>query len=362
MPPPGLDVEDSTEAESDESSHTMEMMYGAGASYPYSWGGGWGSWDELALHQMQMAAMAQMNYSWPFPPGASLPPPGQWDMPTVPPPLVGASSMPPPHVAKPPQEAPCTVLPPSSPPPPPPGVPVTKPLPTSSKKEVPATTTTKDKSPSPRRGAEGDAPASSPVVQRESSSQSDFPLLPSLLEDVPTELIGKESLSVERIDKNTLVVEWMVKESRLKSMDKQAASPAFDFPLDAIESNESNESNEAKKTAPSIPFRLMIVPAARNDGRGAGSFKQAKGRGRVSLKCLDPGSNNSLAMSIVVKMEAGGEPPRGPLVHDFLEKSCFECPHQAATDNAWNFGAAVDPGRKVFAIRVEVTRHELAEE
>eukprot|EP00446_Apocalathium_sp_SHHI-4_P059780 CAMPEP_0177418322 /NCGR_PEP_ID=MMETSP0368-20130122/69120_1 /TAXON_ID=447022 ORGANISM="Scrippsiella hangoei-like, Strain SHHI-4" /NCGR_SAMPLE_ID=MMETSP0368 /ASSEMBLY_ACC=CAM_ASM_000363 /LENGTH=338 /DNA_ID=CAMNT_0018887959 /DNA_START=56 /DNA_END=1073 /DNA_ORIENTATION=- len=139
--------------------------------------------------------------------------------------------------------------------------------------------------------------------------------------------------------------EWVVRGQRLKSMDKQAVSPVFKITFPGQRGPTS--------------FKIMICPAARNDGRGGGSFKQGKGKGRVGLKCteeLEEGAQAMLKYWVVIGEGPLAQPMRGPLTHNFAEQSCSEIGAQ----DAWNFAAAVDT-RDTFVVRFLFEQAESAQ-
>lgn len=198
--------------------------------------------------------------------------------------------------------------------------------------------TTASPPPSPSRsGTSSPTPAAAAAPPPGSSAiaSPDLDLPVFFGEDLGPEQIVKEGLSRSvDTETDTVIVEWLVKESRLRSLDKQAVSPSFKISLPDQDS---------------ATFRIMITPAARSDSRGAGSFKQSKGRGRISVKCVEPPADMkhmTLTLSLRVGEGPTGEPQRGPFTHDFIDRSCFE-----QQDDTWNFGLACD-SRRVFAIQL----------
>lgn len=167
------------------------------------------------------------------------------------------------------------------------------------------------------------------------SPRSDAPFRFVALEDITVEAAAKESMSLTLdAEGRGCWAEWVVRGQRLKSMDKQAVSPVFRI--------------QSASRGPTS-FKIMICPAARNDGRGGGSFKQGKGKGRVHLKCteeLEADAQVILKYWVVIGEGAMAQPARGPFAHDFAEHSCSELGGQ----EAWNFAAAVDP-RDTFMVR-----------
>lgn len=180
----------------------------------------------------------------------------------------------------------------------------------------------------PRKGGETSAEDLSP---RSDSGPFRF----TALEDTSGEPVAKESMTLTLDEGGRgCWADWVVRGQRLKSMDKQAVSPVFKIKF--------------PKRGPTS-FKIMICPAARNDGRGGGSFKQGKGKGRVGLKCteeLEAGTEVCLKYWVVVGEGALASPARGPFEHNFAEHSCSEFGGQ----EAWNFAAAVDL-KDTFVVR-----------
>lgn len=131
-------------------------------------------------------------------------------------------------------------------------------------------------------------------------------------------------------------VHWTVNARVLKSMDKSAVSPSFDLDLPG----------SGVQT-----FRLTLYPSAKGDGKGAGSFRKAKGRGRIVLKCETqvPETAPRLAVTFLVGEGDGHQAARGPVVHSFVEHSTCGLPK--ATEE-WDFGASVDEETKTLSVYV----------
>lgn len=197
------------------------------------------------------------------------------------------------------------------------------------------------------------APVSPPGLWPRTSAVGCVPQVPSAVCNSPPSPVTSPSLtgtsSVEDVAydvvSNTLRkfgtnqgcwIEWQVKGTKLRSMDKQAVSPSFAIVLGGNLSTS---------------FKILITPASRSDGRGGGSFRQAKGKGRVGLKCTDNFQNCSpgrAMLSIGIGDSPLDQGVQGPVVHDFAQKSCFEFGSQSAS---FNFAVALD-SRDVFTVKL----------
>mmetsp|Transcript_107022 Transcript_107022/g.301493 ORF Transcript_107022/g.301493 Transcript_107022/m.301493 type:complete len:411 (+) Transcript_107022:54-1286(+) len=189
-------------------------------------------------------------------------------------------------------------------------------------------------------------PDPSTEVVAASSPKSDTNIRFTALEDNGIQETAKESMALLPDERGQgCWAEWVVRGQRLKSMDKQAVSPVFKITFPGQRGPTS--------------FKIMICPAARNDGRGGGSFKQGKGKGRVGLKCteeLEEGAQAMLKYWVVIGEGPLAQPMRGPLTHNFAEQSCSEIGAQ----DAWNFAAAVDT-RDTFVVRFLFEQAESAQ-
>jgi hypothetical protein len=133
---------------------------------------------------------------------------------------------------------------------------------------------------------------------------------------------------------------WFVSSKLLQTTNCQHYSPAFELPYGPSGQN--------------IQFKMIIRPLVVHDKRGGSSFKKSKGRGIIQLRCLDHDEgveNLSLSFSISVGPEEchGGEPPRGPVVHDFSDPVICGLPEQSAV---WDFSKYVDWESQTFVINL----------
>jgi len=197
-----------------------------------------------------------------------------------------------------------------------------------------------------------------PCLERAISTPTDFcrapgPARPAEAEVALPEGSFPDQPELERTTTQTAVrteegldgafcVSWTVDARKLKASDKVAVSPAFQLP-----------------TA-SGNFRMMLLPKVVDDRKGGASFKRAKGKGLVQVKCeenLEDPRRGTLALRLSVR--SGGpetegperqELPRGPVMHDFAEKGIFGLPKG---QEEWDFGKIVN-GSQTFVVSLEI--------
>jgi len=142
-------------------------------------------------------------------------------------------------------------------------------------------------------------------------------------------------------DSDVFRVSWTVDAKKLRSSDKVAVSPSFSLPT--IEGS----------------FRMMLCPTATSDRKGGASFKKAKGRGKVHVKCeAAPGDVTSSKLVLRISVGSGWDSGRvvaqelcdGGVVHDFAESGvcCLPRHHEEC-----HFMQAVDEASQTFAIFLE---------
>lgn len=140
---------------------------------------------------------------------------------------------------------------------------------------------------------------------------------------------------------------WTVDAKKLKSSNKVTVSPSFEHP------------------EVSGSFKIMLYPKAISDRRGGASFKKAKGKGSVQLKCeaaLGKTAGGALSLRVAIGNGRGGrdaalEPARGPVRHDFSESGVCGLPkHQ----EEWNFARVVDEASQTFAVVLEFLPQDCA--
>merc|ERR1719361_3191173 len=103
----------------------------------------------------------------------------------------------------------------------------------------------------------------------------------------------------------------------------------------------------------------MLVPSDQHERKGGGSFKKAKGRGIVQVKCgddLDEAADSNVILRISVR--GGGESvfgqgedlPRGPKEHNFALGGLFGLPQE---QEEWDFQKHVDASQ-TFVVCLEI--------
>jgi len=121
-------------------------------------------------------------------------------------------------------------------------------------------------------------------------------------------------------------IAWQVDAKKLESQDKQAVSPQFIIDLPDLGPQ---------------PFKIALYPKIMTDGKRGASFKKAKGKGKVLLKCeaqLPPGIPD-ISFRIGIGRGDKSYQPRGPVTHNFSEQSMRGL---ARNEEEWDFHAAVD--------------------
>merc|ERR1712176_760269 len=98
---------------------------------------------------------------------------------------------------------------------------------------------------------------------------------------------------------------------------------------------------------------MLLQAKEISDGRGGASFKKAKGKGLVCLKCdafKDKSVGGPMTFMISVGGRHDGEEHQSPrqVTHNFAESNvCFD--HQE-----WNFQKAVDEISQTFCVSLEL--------
>jgi len=141
------------------------------------------------------------------------------------------------------------------------------------------------------------------------------------------------------VDSGLFRVRWAVDVRKLKSQDKQTVSPVFYLPFGPA--------------LPNVPFRLMIYPKTVNAAKGGASFKKARGRGYIHLKCEADLEGNPAYVRFRLMIVQGDKfkGPRGPVDHDFSQHFVAELGPEEAE---WNFSEIVDPSVPTFIVVLEL--------
>jgi len=134
-------------------------------------------------------------------------------------------------------------------------------------------------------------------------------------------------------------VHWTVDARKLRGNDKQAVSPPFPLAFGS--------------RFPNVNFKMMIYPKVVNDSKGGASFKKAKGRGYVQLKCERELPEDVAGVSFRLSVGGGGrhEEPRGPVAHNFHASAVCGLPRDL---EEWDFQGAVDQESMTFVVCLEI--------
>lgn len=134
-------------------------------------------------------------------------------------------------------------------------------------------------------------------------------------------------------------VHWTVDARKLRGNDKQAVSPPFELSF-------GNQ-------FPNVTFKLMLYPKVVNDAKGGASFKKARGRGYVQLKCEAELSEAIANVSFRVSIGSGVsmQEPRGPVSHNFSSSAVCGLPKE---QEEWDFSNVVDQESMTFVVCLEI--------
>lgn len=118
---------------------------------------------------------------------------------------------------------------------------------------------------------------------------------------------------------------WAVDAKKLTGKDTQVVSGAFDLPMGA---------RQEKKT-----FKMMVKAEVTGQERGGASFKKAKGRGSIHLKCESPQIDPDNEVAFKISVHAGStsleaRPASMPVAHNFANNATAGL---SAADQVWDF-------------------------
>jgi len=132
---------------------------------------------------------------------------------------------------------------------------------------------------------------------------------------------------------------WWVDARKLRGNDKQAVSPHFEMSLG--------------DSLPSAAFKMMIYPKIMNDQKGGASFKKAKGRGLVQIKCEAELSEAIATFSFQISIGVGEnkQASRGPKIHNFSASAVCGLEKD---EEEWDFQTVVDPESMTFVVCLEI--------
>jgi len=132
-------------------------------------------------------------------------------------------------------------------------------------------------------------------------------------------------------------VRWRIDARKLKATDREHVSPVFSVQF-----------------ARDVQFKVVIRPKAIHESRGGNSFKKAKGRGTVELRCLEK-LDSSLSPVVMFRIGASQDGAsgnfRGEVRHDFSERSICGLPKD---EEEWNFTEFVNEQLQSFFVCVEI--------
>lgn len=144
-------------------------------------------------------------------------------------------------------------------------------------------------------------------------------------------------------------VHWTVDARKLKSNDKVAVSPQFEVSFGTA-----------------VPFKMLIHPKYISEGKGGGSFRKAKGRGKIELKCEGVVEGMSALVRYRLSIGSGRagdtskvQKPR-PLTyveHNFANSGVSGLPKESDINpdgEEWNFLEVVDDDSQTFVVCLEI--------
>lgn len=134
-------------------------------------------------------------------------------------------------------------------------------------------------------------------------------------------------------------VHWTVDARKLRGNDKQAVSPPFDLYFG--------------HDCPQVTFKMMIYPKIVNDAKGGASFKKARGRGFVQLKCEAEMREDFANVSFRISIGSGPnmQEPRGPVQHNFSGSAVGGLPRE---QEEWDFSNVVEQDSQTFVVCLEI--------
>merc|ERR1719498_2022394 len=142
-------------------------------------------------------------------------------------------------------------------------------------------------------------------------------------------------------------VYWTVDAKKLRSNDRLTVSPLFKL-------------CDGHVNAAPLPFKMTVTPKAVSDGKGGASFRKAKGKSIVQLKCEAPRDEEDMEsypirfyLSAWNGREQGSValPMRGPVTCNFAQSGICGLPKD---NEVWDFPDVVDQASQTFVICLEV--------
>jgi len=132
-------------------------------------------------------------------------------------------------------------------------------------------------------------------------------------------------------------IRWTVDARKLKSTDREAASPTFHLSCSSP-----------------MEFKLVIRPRKVEDSRGGACFRKARGKGTVQLRILtgvDETTSPIVTFRIAVGSQSHRHRPRGPVKHNFADRPICGLPEGK---DEWDFTKTVDEATQTFVVCLEV--------
>jgi len=101
------------------------------------------------------------------------------------------------------------------------------------------------------------------------------------------------------------------------------------------------------------PFKITLVPKLVINNKRGGGFKKAKGKGSVMLKCEAGALQSPSKLSFTLRVGNGAklQPPRGPVLNNFSEKSLCGLPEG---QEEWDFRSLVDEESDLLLVHVQI--------
>jgi hypothetical protein len=147
-----------------------------------------------------------------------------------------------------------------------------------------------------------------------------------------------QTISVHPISGGYQII-WDVDARKLRTADKQAVSPAFELSL--------------VEHFPAVTFKMIIYPSVKFEGKGGASFKNAQGKGRVTIKCEGDilGGQAPICFGIALgscgvqstKMQYG--------MHNFGQSAICSL---SGSEAEWDLSSFVDRSSETFSVILNI--------
>jgi hypothetical protein len=129
---------------------------------------------------------------------------------------------------------------------------------------------------------------------------------------------------------------WTVDARKLKGNDKQAVSPPFDLSFGS--------------QFPNVTFKMMLYPKVVNDAKGGASFKKARGKGFVQVKCEAELEQTMANVRFRIGIGREGNCGRAQS-HNFAQSAVCGLPKD---QEEFDFNEAVDKDSQTFLVKLEI--------